>query len=132
MKIAVAALDGRTVSPHFGRSACFIVFEIKEGKIAGREVRDNTYTPHAKGECSGEHGAGSSPEHAHGHAGILAALHDCEAVICRGMGWRAAEDLGGQGIKALVTDAEGTPDELVEAFLSGSLATGPGFCRCHG
>ena len=132
MKIAVAALDGRTVSPHFGRSACFIVFEEKEGKIVSREVRDNTYTPHAKGECSGEHAAGSQHEPSHGHAGILAALHDCEAVICRGMGWRAAEDLGGQGIKALVTDAEGTPDELVKAFLSGSLATGPGFCRCHG
>jgi predicted Fe-Mo cluster-binding NifX family protein len=131
MKIAVAALDGRTVSPHFGRSACFIVFEEKEGRIVGQEVRDNTYTPHAKGECSGEHAAGSLHE-SHGHAGILAALHDCDAGICRGMGWRAAEDLGGRGIKALVTAMEGAPEDLVKAFLSGSLATGEGYCRCHG
>jgi predicted Fe-Mo cluster-binding NifX family protein len=132
MKIAVAALDANTVSPHFGRSACFIVFEEKEGKIVGREVRDNTYTPHAQGECSGEHDPGHHRDQPHGHDGILAALHDCEIVLCRGMGWRAAEDLKTKGIKALVTAQDGSPEEIVNSFLSGSLETGPGYCRCHG
>jgi predicted Fe-Mo cluster-binding NifX family protein len=131
MKIAVAALDANTVSPHFGRSACFIVFEEKEGKIVGREVRDNTYTPHAKGECSGEHDHDHQHDHSHGHAGILSALHDCDIVLCRGMGGRAAEDLKTKGIRALIVAEDASPEEIVKSLLAGTLNVSASFCRCH-
>lgn len=48
MRIAVPTNDGITVSPHFGRSAGFLVFEIEERRIKSREMRTtrpSTRTP---------------------------------------------------------------------------------------
>ena len=129
MKIAVAAQDANTVSQHFGRSACFIVFEEKDGKVVGKEVRDNTYTAHAKGECDGEHD--HHHDEPHSHADSLNALHDCDSVLCRGMGFRAAEDLKANGIRPFVIADEATPDEIIKALLAGTLKASATFCRCH-
>ena len=155
MKIAVASIDGVSVSPHFGRSTCFIVFGTTDGKIVSREVRDNTYTPHARGECGeGQHERhqphdqhdghephGHHEDHQphsqheqprpHSHAGIVQALRDCEAVLCYGMGWRAAQDLAAAGVKAFILDGERTPEDAVHAFLEGKLGESKPFCRCH-
>jgi len=131
VKIAVASLDGLSLSPHFGRSACFIVFEAADGKIVGRETRDNTHTAFAKGECTGheEHpGTGET----HSHAAVVNALRDCSAVLCGGMGRRAAEELRASGIQTVVIEANLAPDEAVLGFLSGRLKDTGGFCRCHG
>lgn len=98
MKIAVASADGVSISQHFGRSQCFIVFDVADGKVASREVRDNTYTAHAKGECKEDEHYRAQP---HSHADIVAALRDCQAVLCGGMGWRAAE--GGRRALAWLT-----------------------------
>jgi predicted Fe-Mo cluster-binding NifX family protein len=129
MKIAVAALDAATVSQHFGRSACFIVFDVKDGRITGKEVRDNTFTPHAKGECDGEHD--HQHDQPHSHAGILNALRGCDVVLCRGMGWRAAEDLKAHGIKPFITALDATPDEIANAYVAGKLKASEDACRCH-
>jgi predicted Fe-Mo cluster-binding NifX family protein len=128
MKIAVASADGVSISQHFGRSECFIVFNVADGKVTGREVRDNTYTAHAKGQCKeGEH----HHDQPHSHADIIAALHDCEVVLCGGMGWRAAEELKANGIQPLVLDSAASPEEAVAAFLAGKVKAGAPFCRCH-
>ncbi len=128
MKIAVASADGVSISQHFGRSRCFIVFEIADGKIAGREVRDNTYTAHAKGECKdGKH----HHDQPHSHATIVAALHDCAVVLCGGMGWRAADELRANGIQALVIGRPTMPEHAVQGFLDGELKPASGFCHCH-
>ncbi|MGQ9607501.1 MAG: NifB/NifX family molybdenum-iron cluster-binding protein [Thermogutta sp.] len=129
MKLAVASLDGVNISPHFGRSRCFLIFEVESGKIVGRSVRENTFTAHAHGDCGGgddrhEHGR-------HDHAHVVAALQDCQAVICRGMGWRAAEELKQRGIETLVVPGELSPEEAVAQFLTGALTSGDNFCRCH-
>ncbi len=128
MKIAIASTDGTAVSQHFGRSACFIVFEAKDGKIVGREVRGNSFTPHAMGQCSGGQHHG---EHAHSHAGVIAGLEDCQALICGGMGRRAAEDLKANGITPVVAPPEMTPEQAAQEFLDGRLKESGGFCRCH-
>lgn len=129
MKVAVASEDGTSVSRHFGRSACFIVYEIEGSRITGKEVRQNTYTSHAQGNCHGEE---SAHEHHHSHSPIVSALHDCEAVLCYGMGWRAAEDLTANNIKPVVMAQEHTPDEAVALLVAGELlAVDSGFCRCH-
>jgi len=128
MKIAVASADGVSVSQHFGRSRCFIVFDVADGKVTGREVRDNTYTAHAKGECKeGE------PHHdqPHSHADVIAAMHDCQVMLCGGMGFRAAQDLQANGIRAIMIDPSLTPDQAVAQLVAGTLKPGAGFCRCH-
>lgn len=132
MKIAVASMDGTTISGHFGRSSCFIIFETDGKGITGKEIRQNTFTAHAQGECTGEERHEHTHEHAHhSHSAIVEALHDCDAVLCYGMGWRAAQDLAANGIKAYVLESESTPDEAVMQFLSGSLKAAGSFCRCH-
>ena len=128
MKIAVASTDGISISQHFGRSRCFLVFEVVDGKVAGGEVRDNTYTAYAKSECKeGEH----HHDQPHSHADIIAALHDCKVVLCGGMGWRAAEDLKANGIQPVMVDLALAPDQAVQDFVAGKLKPVSGFCRCH-
>jgi predicted Fe-Mo cluster-binding NifX family protein len=130
VKIAVASTDGVSISPHFGRSRSFIVFDVAEGKIARREIRDNTHTAFVQGKC--QEGAGHH-HHAqpHSHADIVNALSDCQVVLCYGMGWRAAEDLKRAGIQPFVLDAEASAEEAVRAFLDGKVKPGGAFCRCH-
>ena len=130
MKIAVASNDGTSISHHFGQSKCFVVFDIADGKIAGRQVRDNTYTAFAKGNCAG----GEAHQHRdapHSHADIVEALRDCQIVLCYGMGWRAAEELAQSGIQPLVFSGVMSPDEAVGAYLAGTLNASKAFCRCH-
>jgi hypothetical protein len=67
MKIAVATTDGSLLSPHFGRSAGFIIFDIADNAITSRELRPNRHTPHAQGQCEGHHDNG---HHGHDHGGI--------------------------------------------------------------
>jgi predicted Fe-Mo cluster-binding NifX family protein len=129
MKVAVASEDGTRVSSHFGRSSCFLIFEIEGGKVVGKEVRDNDFTAHAKGECQGE----THHDHpSHSHASIVEALRDCEAVICYGMGARAADALSRQGIHPHILSERCTPEFAVALFVEGKLrATDQGFCQCH-
>lgn len=128
MRIAVASEDGVSISYHFGRSRCFLVFEVEDKKIVGQSLRDNTFTAHARGEC--REGAAHAHPH-HGHGPIVAALADCEVVLCHGMGWRAAEDLKQKGIQAFVVQGEMSPEAAVNAYLAGELGPAGGFCRCH-
>jgi predicted Fe-Mo cluster-binding NifX family protein len=128
MKVAIASSDGVSISRHFGRSQCFIVFDVVGQNIGEKTVRSNTYTAHAKGECDGQHGHHDQP---HSHSSIVAALQDCSAVLCYGMGWRAAEDLQKNGIQPFVIDGEVTPEEAVQKFAAGNLKPASGFCRCH-
>ena len=128
MKVAVASADGVSISHHFGRSQCFIVFDVDGTVIGDPVVRPNTYTAHARGECDGEHEHHDQP---HNHSSIVEALRDCSAVLCHGMGWRAAEDLTRNGIKPFVIDGEMSPREAVLQFVAGSLKPAAGFCRCH-
>ena len=122
MKIAVAS-DGNAIASHFGRCACFLVMQVENGQIVGRETRPNTYTAHALGKCDHEH------DHTHGP--IVNALKDCDLVLCYGMGWRAAEELQKNGIQVAIVGEEMTPDEAVKRYLAGELKAGGDFCRCH-
>ena len=129
MRVAVPSDDGETVAQHFGRSAAFLVFEIENGEIRGPEARPNRMHASPAGECaSGGHHDGAG----HSHAGILAVLADCEAVLCGGMGSRAANELAAAGIAVVMAPPAGSARETVAAWLSGSLEAAPGgFCRCH-
>lgn len=128
MNIAVASDDGVSISEHFGRSQCFIVFEVEGNEIREQTVRKNAFTAHAKGECQGGH---HDHSHTHSHADIVTALRDCQAVLGHGMEWRAAEEMEKHGIKCFVVEDSCTPSEAVEQYIAGELKGGGGFCRCH-
>ena len=128
-KIAVPSDDGTFIAAHFGRSASFLVFETDDGRVVRKEVRANGQAGAQHGEC---HASGSdSHAQGHNHATMGEALQDCEAILCLGMGWRAAEALKSFGIEPLMVQTELPAQEAVEAYLAGSLPTGEGFCRCH-
>lgn len=129
MRIAVASSDGTNISSHFGRSSCFLIFNVVDGEIVGKELRTNTFTAHARGERGGEqtHDHGT-----HSHGSVVEALSDCSAVICHGMGWRAGEALSQAGIQAYVLSERCTPEEAVGSFLGGKLPSmNQTFCGGH-
>lgn len=128
MRIAVPTNDGNTISPHFGRSAGFLVFEIEDQRIKSREMRTNqSQHSHAQGAC-GDH---PGPSEAHSHAGILGVLAGCDVVICSGMGKGAADALRSGGITEVRFTEPGPAEEKVIAFLAGNLpAADQHFCQC--
>ena len=128
MKIALPTNDGTSLSPHFGRSTGFLVYEIQDGRPSKVELRPNAMQhSHEQGAC----GHGEDAHQPHGHGAILQALADCDVVICAGMGGRAAEALRSAGITEIVVAAPGVADQTVAAYLAGTLpASGQGFCRC--
>jgi predicted Fe-Mo cluster-binding NifX family protein len=129
MKIALPTNDGISISPHFGRSAGFIVFDIEEGRIGNREIRPNAMQhSHAQGAC--DHSAGAQGPHDHG--AIVGALAGCDVVICAGMGWRAAEALKSAGITEVIVAPPGPAESAVAAYLAGQLSSGgQHFCHCN-
>jgi predicted Fe-Mo cluster-binding NifX family protein len=128
VKIAVPTNDGLTMSEHFGRSAGFLIFEVQDGRIASRAIKENTMQ-HGHGQETGGHTAESAG--AHNHAPILYALAGCDVVICAGMGLRAAEALKQGGIREVIFAAPGPADACVAAYLAGELTvTNQSFCRC--
>lgn len=145
MKIAVASRDGKYLSEHFGQSACFVLFTVADGQITGEETRMNDHGHHGsggehggchdhdRGDC---HGHGREEHHSrharHGHAGLLALLHDCEAVICGGMGPRAAHDLKKHGIRPVIAARKDlSVRDAVEAYLAGALDVSGATCSHH-
>ena len=108
MKIAVASDDKKTISNHFGRALGFVVFDVKEGKITGKEYRENIGK--STGEC-----------HTCNHATMINNIKDCESVISHGMGMGIYNDLESNKIKAVVTD-EVIAEEAVKKYLKGNLA----------
>jgi predicted Fe-Mo cluster-binding NifX family protein len=126
MKIAVATVDGTSMSQHFGQSAGFIVFDVEGKTIQQRELRSNQQTPHDEGIC--QHGAGG----AHSHSGIGGLIGDCTMVLCGGMGGGAAQALMQQGIRPVILPIAGSADDLVTRYLEGTIDTAPaGFCNCQ-
>ena len=127
MKIAVATLDGTNISPHFGRSRQFVIFEAKSGEIVGREVRDHA-SHHSETSDSNQ-----SQHHVQAHNCTFDGLEDCEVVLCGGMGMKAAQRLFQEGIHPFMVNVRCSPKEAVIAFLAGSLpSTETKFCQCDG
>jgi predicted Fe-Mo cluster-binding NifX family protein len=121
MKIAVATENGKLISAHFGRSPYFAIYEIEDGKIINKEMRQNTFTGHFRGGEHREHGQhGHGRGDAQGHQTVAEGLRDCKVVISHGMGRRAWEDLRARGIEMIVTD-EKEVETAVKMYLAGEL-----------
>jgi predicted Fe-Mo cluster-binding NifX family protein len=126
MKIAIVTDDGHTVSMHFGRSVGYAVLTVEDGTVVARELRPK-YSPH--GTAAAEHdGSDRAPGQPHGfgaaadsrHDQMAAAIADCQAVICGGMGWGAYQRMAANGIRPIVSDIRDV-DEAALACASGSI-----------
>lgn len=140
MKIAAITEDGKTISRHFGRAPYYLVVTVQDGQILDRELREKAGHARFQAESGGhdEHGHEHHHEHHHGHdhggqgrhgygaqaqdrhARMAASISDCDAVLCRGMGWGAYESMKEHGITPIVTDI-GDIDQAVQAYLDGTI-----------
>jgi predicted Fe-Mo cluster-binding NifX family protein len=117
MKIAVASDDGTTIASHFGKTRGFVIFDVEDGKVTGRDYVQNTFTGHARGLSGADHSADR-------HGPILQALSGCQAVISHGMGRRIYDDLRTARIQAFIVK-ETDADEAVRLFLQDRLQDHP-------
>jgi predicted Fe-Mo cluster-binding NifX family protein len=123
MKIACVTDDGITISEHFGRAPYYAVLSVEEGRIVARELRDKMGHNHFAGEEHVEvpgqqHGTDAASHDK--HTRMANAISDCEALLCRGMGWGAYDSMKRLGIKPVVTDIA-TVDEAVKAYAAGTI-----------
>lgn len=114
MKIAVTSQNRRTVTEHTGKCRKFWVYQIEQGQVAGRELLELPI------EQSFHE---SSPHEPH-------PLDAVQVLITGGMGPGLQHRLAAKGITALITP-ETDPDQVVAAYLQGTLAGGAGSCD-HG
>jgi predicted Fe-Mo cluster-binding NifX family protein len=119
MKIAVATVDGESVSQHFGQSTGFIVFEVEDQQVKSRILRTPADTPHNEGVCHGEGG------------GVLGLLQGCNVLICGGMGGGAASAVQSAGIQPVVLPGVLHAEDAVKTFLEGKgNNAAAGYCQC--
>lgn len=110
MRIAIPMVDGK-LSAHFGHCQNFGLFDVdEEGKtITGKEILP-------------------SPPH---EPGVLPRwLHEKGAnlIIAGGMGMRAQQLFDQKGIRVLVGAPSAPVEDIVQAYLAGTLTTGRNLC----
>lgn len=124
MKVAFITDDGKTISRHFGRAAYYLVIEVEDGEVLGREMREKMGHTHFVSQDShqdhgGEHG--TSPESHTKHLSMAETISDCKALICGGMGRGAYQSMEAIGITPIVTQMSDIEAALL-AYLEGGLA----------
>jgi predicted Fe-Mo cluster-binding NifX family protein len=124
MKIAAITDDGKTISLHFGRAQHYLVATVENGQIVHREMRDKMghihfHTEEHEHEENGErHGFGPAADNRHGR--MAESIVDCEALLCRGMGMGAYENMKSRNIRPVVTDIDSI-DEAILAYANGQI-----------
>jgi predicted Fe-Mo cluster-binding NifX family protein len=120
IKIGVVTDDGRTVSPHFGMAQFYLVFEIEDGVIKGKEMRPKAqHTHHGGGHADSGIMHEGDDDH-HGHGEMLSNVGDCKALIARGMGQPMHDAILQMGIRPYVTKIAGA-EEAARAYVDGTL-----------
>jgi predicted Fe-Mo cluster-binding NifX family protein len=117
VKIAIATDDGRTVRGHFGRAGYYAVLTVEDGAVVAREMRPK-FSPHGSGIAAheereaGPHGVGPASDARHDQ--MAAAIADCSAVICGGMGQGAYDRMTANDIKPILTDLRDVDEAAIE------------------
>ena len=124
MKIAAITEDGIVIHQHFGRAPYYLVVTVKDGQIVDRERRPKlghanfASEPHPHQTHGAGHGFDLAAQSR--HAQMAAPIDDCEALLCRGMGRGAYQNLQERGIRPILTDIASI-DEAVQAYLDGRI-----------
>jgi len=111
MKIAVPTVDG-ALSLHFGHCDAFSVFEVDQDSKA--VLNSEALVP---------------PAHAPGVLPAWLAENGVTLVIASGMGMRAQQIFAQSGIDVVTGAPPAAPQEVVQAFLDGSLEIGDNVCE---
>ncbi|MEJ2512873.1 MAG: NifB/NifX family molybdenum-iron cluster-binding protein [Anaerolineales bacterium] len=126
MKIAAITEDGKTISQHFGRAPYYLVATIEDGKIVNREMREKLGHTQFQEEEGHHHHQSGGDGHGFGHSAekrhhrMSEAIKDCQAVLGRGMGRGAYENLIARGIRPVITDIPQIEDAVL-AYVSGTI-----------
>ncbi len=120
MKIAMPTDDRKTLAAHFGRAAEFAIYEAAEGDVTLLEYRPNVHV-----HSGADHGRGA--EHSHDFGEGLAGV---DALICRGMGPRAADACADMGVRVVFATGDDL-DDVAAKFARGELAEGETSCGCE-
>jgi ATP-binding protein involved in chromosome partitioning len=107
-KIALP-MDGENVSTHFGHSPEFAVFDVRGSSIAG----SGKITP---------------PPHSPGAIPAWLKETGVDVIIAGGIGSRAVDMLESSGIEVITGAPPGRPEDLVMAYLAGTLKAGENAC----
>lgn len=130
MKIAVSTADGRTICGHLGSCSKFFIYDVEEGKVISREIREvvPVHGPKEGHRHNMHHG---DSHHHNGHQGLAKSLSDCAAVITNGMGRPMATSLQAGGIEPIIT-GETDPNTAIDLYLEGNLKgkENQGYCNC--
>ncbi|BDC36638.1 MAG: dinitrogenase iron-molybdenum cofactor biosynthesis protein [Candidatus Methanoliparum thermophilum] len=122
IKVAVVTDDGKTVSQHFGRARYFAIFEVDDGDIINKEIRNkaghHTFVKHDRFDNSGLHGYELHSQSKHN--AIAQEIKDCNALIAGGMGYGAYEFFKSLGIDVIATDVP-YAEEAVRRYVRGEL-----------
>ncbi|MDD3654532.1 MAG: NifB/NifX family molybdenum-iron cluster-binding protein [Desulfotomaculaceae bacterium] len=112
MKIAMPYSLGR-INEHFGVSQEFVIFDVEDGKITGKQIISN-----------------SGLQHNHGGLANLFTTEGVEVIIAGGMGPPMANALRSIGLE-VITGASGDAEKVASDYLSGQLVTSSVGCN-HG
>jgi predicted Fe-Mo cluster-binding NifX family protein len=124
MKIAVVTDDEKTVCQHFGRAQYYMVFDVENGKITGKERRDKMGHRHfaaqesAHGAAGGPHGYDADSQSK--HASMAETIKDCQVLIAGGMGMGAYDSMKSYNIEPFVTDIVNI-EEAARLYAEGKL-----------
>ena len=120
MNIAIASDDKVHVSGHIGRCKSFIVFKTDKEKILNKEIRENVFTNHHRGQHQQHHHGEGKGGGGNGHNRLIDGLKDCEVLIFSSGGWRLIDDLKANNITPFVTD-EDNAEEAALKYINGNL-----------
>jgi Mrp family chromosome partitioning ATPase/predicted Fe-Mo cluster-binding NifX family protein len=110
MRIAIPVAQDR-LSPHFGHCDQFAIFDVDDN--LKKVINRNDATPPA-------HAPGVLPEWLH--------QNNVSVIIAGGMGRRAQQLFARNDIEVVIGATTGSPEELVSAYLGGTLETGDNIC----
>ena len=110
MRIAVPLAQGK-LSLHFGHCDQFAIFDI-DGETSKVINRNDTIPP--------AHAPGVLPKWLH--------ENNVSVIIAGGMGQRAQQLFSQNDIEVVIGATAGSPEELVTAYLRGTLETGDNIC----
>ena len=115
MKIAFVTDDGLTITQHFGRAGKYLVVEIEEGKEVSRDLRSKLEHTHFR-KIEHDHKEISdhdSPAAHSKHVQMMAAIEDCDVVVCGGMGRGAFQSIVSLGKEVFMTNTSDINDALI-------------------
>ena len=107
-KIAIPLADGKLCA-HFGHCEQFAIIETEDGEIRDKSM----HVP---------------PPHEPGVFPAWLAQLGCNLIIAGGMGGRAVQMFRQNGIQVVIGAGSAKPDDVVMAYLNGSLTTGSNLC----